>query len=119
LRFGSPISASEEHHEQKEGVELVESVAGRHGIHHSIVLEETDSNWSSGLTVWDWLYGTLRLNLPQQAITIGVPAYDKPEQVTLPKLLALPFENAPSWQEPGRPQPERPLLPLPKEQLLS
>jgi sterol desaturase/sphingolipid hydroxylase (fatty acid hydroxylase superfamily) len=31
-----------------------------HGIHHSTVREETDSNWSSGLTVWDWLHGTLR-----------------------------------------------------------
>src|SRR5947209_1385560 len=25
-----------------------------HGIHHSMVPEDTDSNWSSGLTVWDW-----------------------------------------------------------------
>jgi len=36
-----------------------------HGIHHSIVREETDSNWSSGLTLWDWLHGTLRLEVPQ------------------------------------------------------
>ena len=36
-----------------------------HGVHHSNVREETDSNWSSGLTVWDWLHGTLRLNVPQ------------------------------------------------------
>ncbi len=28
-----------------------------HGIHHSIVREEQDSNWSSGLTVWDRLHG--------------------------------------------------------------
>lgn len=89
-----------------------------HGIHHSIVQEETESNWSSGLTLWDWLHGTLRLNVPQQAITIGVPAYHEPDQVTLPKVLALPFEAAPSWQEPGRPQPERPPLPIPAEQLL-
>jgi sterol desaturase/sphingolipid hydroxylase (fatty acid hydroxylase superfamily) len=46
-----------------------------HGIHHSVVPEETGSNWSSGLTLWDWLHGTLRLNVPQGAITIGVPAY--------------------------------------------
>src|SRR5579884_3006012 len=84
-----------------------------HGIHHSIVQEETDSNWSSGLTLWDWLHGTLRLNVPQQAITIGVPAYNDPEQVTLPKVLALPFEDAPAWQDPGLPQPERPPLTTP------
>lgn len=46
-----------------------------HGIHHSIVERETNSNWSSGLTVWDWLHGTLRLNVPQAEVTIGVPAY--------------------------------------------
>src|SRR2546425_12475886 len=46
-----------------------------HGIHHSIVREETDSNWSSGLTVWDRLHGTLRLDVPQADVTIVVPAY--------------------------------------------
>lgn len=89
-----------------------------HGIHHSIVQEETDSNLSSGLTLWDWVHGTLRLNVPQQEITIGVPAYHDPEQVTLPNVLALPFEKAPTWEEPGRPKPQRPPLPVPAEQLL-
>ena len=37
--------------------------------------EETDANWSSGLTLWDGLHGTLRSNVPQDEITIGVPAY--------------------------------------------
>ena len=64
-----------------------------HGIHHSTVPEETNSNWSSGLTIWDWLHGTLRLNVPQQAIDIGIPAFQDPAQVTLPKLLGLPFEE--------------------------
>jgi len=44
-----------------------------HGIHHSAARDEMDSNWSSGLTVWDALHGTLRLDVPQDAITIGVP----------------------------------------------
>jgi len=29
-----------------------------HGMHHSIIKEEINSNWSSGLTLWDWLRGT-------------------------------------------------------------
>jgi sterol desaturase/sphingolipid hydroxylase (fatty acid hydroxylase superfamily) len=62
-----------------------------HGIHHSAVHEQTDSNWSSGLTVWDWLHGTLRLNVPQEEITIGVAEFQDPEDVTLPKIVALPF----------------------------
>jgi sterol desaturase/sphingolipid hydroxylase (fatty acid hydroxylase superfamily) len=62
-----------------------------HGIHHSVVREETDSNWSSGLTVWDRLHGTLRLNVPQQEIYIGVPAYRTSAEVGLTKILWLPF----------------------------
>jgi sterol desaturase/sphingolipid hydroxylase (fatty acid hydroxylase superfamily) len=69
-----------------------------HGIHHSIVPEETNSNWSSGLTVWDWLHGTLRLNVPQNAIVIGVAAYRRPEEVTLAKTLGLPFVPQPPWR---------------------
>jgi sterol desaturase/sphingolipid hydroxylase (fatty acid hydroxylase superfamily) len=70
-----------------------------HGIHHSTVERETNSNWSSGLTIWDWLHGTLHLNVPQNEITIGVPAYRDAEEVKLPKLLALPFvEQRASWQ---------------------
>jgi sterol desaturase/sphingolipid hydroxylase (fatty acid hydroxylase superfamily) len=73
-----------------------------HGIHHSIVKEETDSNWSSGLTVWDWLHGTLRLNVPQDEVVIGVPAYRDPQEVGLPAVLKMPFgEERPTWQLPG------------------
>src|SRR5262249_16515083 len=69
-----------------------------HGIHHSIVPEETNANWSSGLTVWDWLHGTLRVNVPQREITIGVAAYRDLEDVTLRKALALPFQSQRAWQ---------------------
>src|SRR5688500_11713707 len=49
-----------------------------HGIHHSQVRGESDSNWSSGLTLWDRLHGTLKLNVPQRAIAIGLPAFRDP-----------------------------------------
>jgi sterol desaturase/sphingolipid hydroxylase (fatty acid hydroxylase superfamily) len=89
-----------------------------HGIHHSIVREETDANWSSGLTLWDWLHGTLRLNVPQGEITIGVPAYRAPAEVTLPNMLALPFrEQRPTWQFPDGGQPTRRPAPMPPESL--
>lgn len=67
-----------------------------HGIHHSIIEEEVNSNWSSGLTLWDWLHGTLRLDVPQQEIDIGVPAFREPEEVTLPRLIEMPFVEQPS-----------------------
>jgi len=70
-----------------------------HGIHHSTIREDTDSNWSSGLTLWDWLHGTLRLNVPQEEITIGVPAYRTPTEAGLLRMLKLPFvKQKPSWQ---------------------
>jgi sterol desaturase/sphingolipid hydroxylase (fatty acid hydroxylase superfamily) len=79
-----------------------------HGIHHSIIEEEANSNWSSGLTLWDWLHGTLRREIPQQAITIGVPGYRDPGELTLPKVLALPFgEERLTWKEPSGIRPVR------------
>jgi sterol desaturase/sphingolipid hydroxylase (fatty acid hydroxylase superfamily) len=73
-----------------------------HGIHHSMVKEETNSNWSSGLTVWDWLHGTLKLNVPQEQITIGVPAYRDPKEVGLVNMLKLPFgAERPPWPRVG------------------
>jgi sterol desaturase/sphingolipid hydroxylase (fatty acid hydroxylase superfamily) len=72
-----------------------------HGIHHAAVREYTDSNWSSGLTIWDRLHGTFRGDVPQDAITIGVPAYPRADDVTLANIVALPFvRQRPSWQPP-------------------
>ncbi len=91
-----------------------------HGIHHSIVREETNSNWSSGLTIWDRLHGTLRLNVPQGEITIGIPAYRKPEDVELLKILPMPFgEQRSTWQLPDDGQPRREALPGPPDNLLA
>ncbi len=79
-----------------------------HGIHHSIVESEASSNWSSGLSVWDWLHGTLRRDVPQQAITIGVPGYRDPSELTLPKVLAMPFgEERVGWDDSTGPRPDR------------
>ena len=77
-----------------------------HGIHHSIIAEESNSNWSSGLTIWDWLHGTLKLNIPQEEITIGIAAYREPYEVTLPKIINMPFqEPRDSYQLPGDVRP--------------
>ncbi|MEO8945202.1 MAG: sterol desaturase family protein [Gemmatimonadaceae bacterium] len=64
-----------------------------HGIHHSIVSDELNSNWSSGLTIWDMLHGTLRTDVRQRDITIGVAGYQNPQSVTLPKMLKMPFTD--------------------------
>ena len=91
-----------------------------HGIHHSIVRDETNSNWSSGLSIWDRLHGTLRLNVPQHDITIGVPAYRGSEDVQLLKILPMPFgEQRASWRLPDNGEPERAVAPVPPDNLLA
>jgi len=62
-----------------------------HGIHHSTVRGETESNWSSGLTWWDRLHGTWLADVPQAEILIGVPAHRDPHRLRLRDLLVLPF----------------------------
>ena len=61
-----------------------------HGIHHSVEKDERDSNWSSGLTVWDFLHGTFRNDVPQNDVTIGVKEI---EDVRLMKRLTDPFQT--------------------------
>jgi sterol desaturase/sphingolipid hydroxylase (fatty acid hydroxylase superfamily) len=72
-----------------------------HEIHHSNIENEANSNWSSGLSIWDRLHGTLRLDISREQITIGVPAYAQPQDVTLGRALKMPFaEQRPSWRTP-------------------
>lgn len=92
-----------------------------HGIHHSIVREETDSNWSTIFSWPDYVHGTLKLNVPQDEITIGVPAFQDPEELTFGKLMKMPFTvKRPSWKLVGDGTPERErVLPLPETNLVS
>ena len=62
-----------------------------HGIHHSTQESEVNSNWSSGLSLWDRLHGTLRTDVAQDAIVIGVAGLDDPDDVQLSRMLVRPF----------------------------
>ncbi|MBA2586762.1 MAG: sterol desaturase family protein [Chthoniobacterales bacterium] len=78
-----------------------------HGTHHSIVQRETNSNWGTVFSFWDRLHGTLRIDVPQDAITIGVAAYRDEHDLTFGKLLALPFRKQRPWRLPDGEIPER------------
>ena len=83
-----------------------------HGIHHSDYENETNSNWSSLLSAWDFLHGTALLGVPQGRITIGVPAYRRPEQLALGAILTLPFRRGRAdWIGPEGSHHERPHTP--------
>lgn len=63
-----------------------------HSIHHSVKQAETDSNWSSGLTIWDRLHKTLKTDVTQAEIIIGIEDLQDETDVTLRKMLKYPFE---------------------------
>ena len=72
-----------------------------HGIHHSAVEDETASNWSSGFAFWDHLHRTFRLDVPQDDITIGVPAYREAGETGVLRSLAMPFgPERDAWRKP-------------------
>lgn len=68
-----------------------------HGIHHSVIQEETNSNYSVVFRWWDALHRTLRLNVPQQAIRIGVAAYTERADNSTSDIVWLPFRRQRSY----------------------
>ncbi len=78
-----------------------------HGIHHSIVQRETNSNWGTVFRWWDQIHRTLRIDIPQGAVTIGVAAYRDANELTFGKLFILPFRKQRAWQLPDGRVPER------------
>lgn len=88
-----------------------------HGIHHSQVEREAMSNYGVLLPWWDRLHRTLRLNVSQQSIEIGVPAYSRPADNRPRTVFAAPFEpQRDYWRRPdGTPvEREEPAGPLTK-----
>lgn len=88
------------HHSNVELPEDVESQLQRvivtprmHGIHHATRGDWMNTNYSSLLSIWDWLHRSIRLDVPQPAITIGIEGLQHPADVTLERSLALPFRG--------------------------
>jgi sterol desaturase/sphingolipid hydroxylase (fatty acid hydroxylase superfamily) len=64
-----------------------------HRVHHSIVVDETNSNFGFNLPWWDRLLGTYR---PQPAaghdgMTIGLDVFREPRELRLDRMLVQPF----------------------------
>ena len=83
-----------------------------HGIHHSQVERETNSNFASVFSWWDRLHRSLDLSIPQAEIVVGVPAYTgAADQRTVPCLL-LPFQKQRDyWRKPDGSAVLRPTQP--------
>ncbi len=73
-----------------------------HGVHHSVVGSETNSNYSVIFSWWDRLNRSLKLNVGQSDIVIGVPGYLLPRDNRILPMLALPFHRQrPYWRWPS------------------
>jgi sterol desaturase/sphingolipid hydroxylase (fatty acid hydroxylase superfamily) len=88
-----------------------------HGIHHSMVHRETHSNYGVVLMVWDYLHGTRRFGVPQQRLTIGVPAYSDAATQTVGQLLLLPLAPLRPWTRPDGSEPQATPAPTPPQML--
>lgn len=66
-----------------------------HRVHHSIVPQETNSNFGFSLPWWDRLLGTYR-DQPaggHDAMTIGIDQFRNPHALRLDRMLAQPFKG--------------------------
>lgn len=73
-----------------------------HGIHHSMIKKETDSNYSVIFSFWDRIHKTVRLNVHQNEIVTGVPSYADERELTIGKLWILPFKSIRQWKDSER-----------------
>ena len=79
-----------------------------HGIHHSMIKRETDSNYSIIFSFWDRIHKTVRLNIRQAEIVTGVPSYADEKELTIGNLLRLPFTKIRDWKMSERFENENP-----------
>jgi len=66
-----------------------------HRIHHSVEVDETNSNYGFNLSLWDRLLGTYIHDgkKSQPEIVIGIPQYRTPKQVSLHQLVIMPLHR--------------------------
>ena len=78
-----------------------------HGIHHSIVEDEFNSNFGVVFPFWDRLHHTRRTDVSQDEVTIGMPAYRDADALTVVRLHEMPFEPIHPWALPDGTVPRR------------
>ena len=75
---------------------LVVVTPDMHRIHHSVIVNETNSNFGFSLPWWDRLFGTYRAQpaAGHERMTIGLEQFREPRLQWLWHMLALPFTGA-------------------------
>ena len=70
---------------------LVIVTPNMHRIHHSVISDETNSNFGFNISVWDKLFSTYKDQSKDKEIKIGLNIFRKKEDLHLHKLLIQPF----------------------------
>ena len=75
-----------------------------HRVHHSVIRQETNSNFGFNLPWWDRLLGTYKAQpaAGQGTMTIGLEQFQGKRRQSLPWLLVLPFAGRPGRYTVGR-----------------
>ena len=75
---------------------LVVVTPDMHRVHHSVVADETNSNFGFNLPWWDRLFGTYRAQpaAGHERMTIGLEQFRDPRRQWLWHMLALPFTGS-------------------------
>jgi sterol desaturase/sphingolipid hydroxylase (fatty acid hydroxylase superfamily) len=78
-------------------VRLLVVTPDMHRVHHSVLYNETNSNFGFNLPWWDRLFGTYCAQpaAGHPAMTIGVDAFRTPADLRLDRLLLQPFRDTP------------------------
>jgi len=63
-----------------------------HRVHHSVERDETNSNYTSLLSLWDRLAGTFRMREDTRTITLGLPSFREAKFQRLWGFLITPFQ---------------------------
>jgi sterol desaturase/sphingolipid hydroxylase (fatty acid hydroxylase superfamily) len=66
-----------------------------HRVHHSILVQETNSNFGFNLPWWDWLLGTYRAQpaAGHEAMTFGIEQFRDARELRLDRMLLQPFRG--------------------------
>lgn len=62
-----------------------------HRIHHSVVINERNTNYGTIFSLWDRVLGTLRSDVDQGGIKIGVGAFPLENKLNIHHLVIMPF----------------------------
>ena len=62
-----------------------------HRVHHSVKIRERNTNYGTIFSFWDRVLGTLKTDVDQDGIIIGVGGHFEERKLGLGRLLAMPF----------------------------